>query len=58
MSFEEQLNKAIRKGNIELCRELLIKKCNINAEFDNISPLSLACETNNYDIVELLLKVI
>ena len=57
MSYEEQLQKAIKKGNIELCRELIQLGCNLNLQKNRRLPLGLACEYNYYEIVELLLKV-
>ena len=57
MSYEEQLHKAITKGNYEMCIELINKKCDINKSFDKKFPLCLACEHNYYEIVELLIKV-
>ncbi len=57
MSYEEQMHKAITKGNYEMCRELINKKCDINKSFDKKFPLCLACEHNYYEIAELLIKV-
>lgn len=57
MSYEEQLHKAITKGNYELCNELIIKNCNINKSFNKKYPICLACEHNYYEIAELLIKV-
>jgi hypothetical protein len=39
MSYEEQLHKAITKGNYELCKELIEISCDINKEFDKKFPL-------------------
>ena len=57
MSYEEQLQKAIAKGNLELCYELIQLSCNLNMQKNRRLPLGIACEYNYYDIVELLLKV-
>jgi hypothetical protein len=57
MSYEEQLQRAICKGNLELCKLILLKKCDINKEFNRKYPLSLACENNYYEIAELLINV-
>lgn len=56
MSFEEQLHKAIIKGNYELCNEIVKKKCNLDKHYDFKLPLCLACEYNQYEIAELLIK--
>jgi hypothetical protein len=58
MSYEEQLQKAICKGNLELCHELIKLDCNLNLQKNRKLPLGIACEYNYYDIVELLLKVL
>ena len=57
MSYEEQLHKAIVKGNIELCNELILRRCDVNEQFNKKFPLCLACEHNFYEIAELLIKV-
>lgn len=57
MSYEEQLHKAIVKGNYELVNELILRKCNINKQHNRKFPLCLACEHNYYEIAELLIKV-
>jgi ankyrin repeat protein len=57
MSYEEQLQKAITKGNLELSGELIQLGCNLNLQKNRRLPLGIACEYNYYDIVELLLKV-
>ena len=57
MSYEEQLHKAIDKGNYELCNELILRKCDVNAQFNNKFPLCLACRNNFADIAQLLIKV-
>ena len=49
MSLEKQLNNA----NYDECKTVL----NYKYEYDKSFPLCLACENNNYDIVELLIKV-
>ncbi|CAF0957382.1 unnamed protein product [Brachionus calyciflorus] len=56
MSFEEQLHKAILKGNYELCVEILKKKCDLTKSYDHKLPLCIACEYNQYEIAELLIK--
>ena len=56
MSFEEQLHKAILKANYELCFEILKKKCDLTKSYDHKLPLCLACEYNQYEIAELLIK--
>ena len=56
MSYEEQLQKAVEKGNYELCNELLLKSCSVNVPVNKKYPLCIACEENNYDICELLIK--
>lgn len=57
MSYEVQLQRAITKGNVELCQELIELGCNVNEQDNNKFPICLACEYNNYEIVELLIKV-
>jgi ankyrin repeat protein len=57
MSYEEQLQRAITRGNLELCQELIDLKCDINIQINNKLPICLACEYNQYEIVELLIKV-
>ncbi len=57
MSYEEQLHKAIVKGNFELCNELILRRCDVNEQFNKKFPLCLACEHNFYEIAELLIKV-
>ena len=57
MSYEEQLQKAITKGNLELSNELIQLGCNLNLQKNRRLPLGIACEYNYYDISELLLKV-
>ena len=57
MSYEEQLHKAIVKGNFELCNELILKNCDVNVQFNKKFPLCLACEHNFFEIAELLIKV-
>jgi hypothetical protein len=66
MPFEEQLQRAILKNNLELCKEIL-KNCTIadmnSAEnYSNKSNkwryhLCLACENNLIEIAQLLIKV-
>jgi hypothetical protein len=58
MSYEEQLQKAISKGNYELCVELLNKNCNVNQQFNKKYPLCLAAEYNYYEIGNLKFLVI
>ncbi len=57
MSYEEQLQKAIEKGNFELCKELILRGCNLNAPCNNKFPLCISCEYNYYEIAELLIQV-
>lgn len=57
MSYEEQLQKAITKGNIELCEQLIELNCNLNLQVNRKLPLCIACEYNFYEITKLLLKV-
>ena len=58
MSYEEQLHRAIARGNIELCKELLAKRaCNVNQQCNKNFPLCLACENNYVELVELLIQV-
>jgi len=57
MSYEEQLHKAIVKGNFELCNELILRRCDVNEQFNKKFPLCLACEHNFHEIAELLIKV-
>jgi ankyrin repeat protein len=58
MSYEEQLQAAIKKANIELCQELLNRNCNLSKLLNRKLPLNLACENNCYEIAELLIEVI
>ena len=46
MSYEEQLQKAVEKGNLELCNELLLKSCNVNVPVNKLYPLCIDCEQN------------
>ena len=57
MSYEEQLHRAICKGNFELCSLLLLKNCDINKECNRKYPLCFACENNYYEIAELFINV-
>ena len=57
MSYEVQMQRAITKGNIELCEQLIELGCNVNEQDNNKFPICLASEYNNYEIVELLIKV-
>lgn len=57
MSYEEQLHRAICKGNYDLCNALIMKNCDINKECNRKYPLCLACENNYYEIAELLINV-
>jgi len=57
MSYEEQLQTAIKKRNIELCKELLSRNCNLSKQKNRKLPLNLACENNCFEIVELLIAV-
>ncbi len=56
MTHEEQLQRAITKGNPELCAELIALGADVNLQVDNKFPICLACEYNQYEIVELLIK--
>lgn len=59
MSYEEQMHKAIVKGNYELCKELIVdKSCDVNKQVNKRYALGLACEYNYIQIVELLIKVL
>ena len=53
MSIEDRLSDAIINGRVDECKALL----KYIYEYDKIYPVCLACECNNYDIVELLVKV-
>ncbi len=58
MTYEEQLNKAISRGNYELCYELIVnKKCDLNKPYMRRYPLCVACESNEYEIARLLIEV-
>ena len=58
MSYEEQLHKAITKGNLDLCKLLILNECDINVQCNNKFPICLACEHNFYEIAALLIQVI
>lgn len=53
MSIEDQLSDAIINGKVDECKNLLKHIY----EYKKIYPVCLACECNNYEIVELLIKV-
>ena len=56
MTYEEQLQRAITKGNTYLCAELLNLNCDINLQVDNKFAICLACEYDQYEIVDMLIK--
>lgn len=59
MSREQLLHEAIENGCLVECKRLLLNGNDIvNKEFNKKYPLCWACENNNYDIVELLIKVL
>ncbi len=58
MSKEDQLDNAICTGNFEECKKLLKSKHDIEMyESKRIYPLCIACENNNYKMVDLLIQV-
>jgi hypothetical protein len=58
MSCVRQLEQAISKGDRGLCEYILnTNAVDLNKQIDRKLFLGIACEYNNYDIVELLLKV-
>jgi ankyrin repeat protein len=56
MTHEEQLQRAITKGNADLCTELIALGCDVNRQVDNKFPICLACEYNQYEIAEMLIR--
>jgi len=57
MTYEEQLQRAITKGNTSLCTDLVVTHgCDVNLQVDNKFPICLACEYDQFEIVDLLIK--
>ena len=60
MSKEQLLYEAIENGCFSEVKRLLQNKTDydiVNKEYNKKYPLCWACENNNYDIVDLLIKV-